>query len=209
MSAAGWTWSSVTPGSRSNSARSMARRLPTPLTWTRVVGEHHALLGGQAPEREAGGPFGRRAGQPDRQARTRRPGRGRCRRTRGAAAARPCASSRWLTSKPQRIARSIWARHSRRASSRSAWSQRSSTVRGKPAVAVEERGGVGDGAPPVPVELGVEREVHPDVLAHVGRRGLAGPRARDHQGRARGDPLAQRLVGADVGGVGRGRGRRS
>ena len=40
--------------------------------------------------------------------------------------------SRWLTSKPQRIARSIWARSSRRTSSRSAWSHTSSMVRGKP-----------------------------------------------------------------------------
>src|SRR4029453_15904429 len=40
--------------------------------------------------------------------------------------------SRWLTSKPHMIARSIWARHSRRTSSRSAWSHVSSTVRGKP-----------------------------------------------------------------------------
>ena len=40
--------------------------------------------------------------------------------------------SRWETSKPHRMARSIWARHSRRTSSRSAWSHTSSTVRGKP-----------------------------------------------------------------------------
>jgi len=41
-------------------------------------------------------------------------------------------ASMWLTSKPHRMARSIWARHSRRTSSRSAWSHTSSNVRGNP-----------------------------------------------------------------------------
>ena len=74
--------------------------------------------------------------------------------------------SRWLTSKPQKIARSIWARHSLRTSSRSAWSQTSSTVR-EAAVAVEQARRVGDRAPPVVLPLGVQREVHADVLAPV------------------------------------------
>ena len=86
--------------------------------------------------------------------------------------------SRWLTSKPQRMARSIWARHSRRTSSRSAWSHTSSIGAGEAAVAVEQRGGVGDRAPAVEVVLGVEREVHADVLAPVARGRLARPRAR-------------------------------
>ncbi len=41
-------------------------------------------------------------------------------------------------SKPHSTARSTCARHSRRTSSRSAWSHRSEIVLGKPSVAVEE-----------------------------------------------------------------------
>ena len=48
---------------------------------------------------------------------------------------------------------------------------------GEAAVAVEQRRGVGDGAPAVAVVLGVEREVHADVLAAVLGGGLARPRA--------------------------------
>jgi len=40
--------------------------------------------------------------------------------------------SRWLTSNPHRMARSIWARSSRRTSSMSAWSHTSVWVRGNP-----------------------------------------------------------------------------
>ena len=60
------------------------------------------------------------------------------------------------------------------------------------AVAVEQARRVGDRAPAVRLPLGVEREVHADVLAAVLRRRVAGPRARDHERRARRDAVAQR-----------------
>ena len=58
-----------------------------------------------------------------------------------------------------------------------------------------------DRAPAVEVPLGVEREVHADVLAQVAGRRLARPRARHHQRGAGGHARAQALVDADVGGV--------
>ena len=64
-------------------------------------------------------------------------------------AARRGGWSRWLTSKPHTMARSIWARHSRRTSSRSAWSHSVLDRAGEPAVAVEQRGRVGDRPPAV------------------------------------------------------------
>ena len=67
------------------------------------------------------------------------------------------------------------------------------------AVAVEQRRRVGDRSPAVQLVLGVEREVHADVLAPVLRRRLAGPRGRHHERRARGDAVAQRVVHPDVG----------
>jgi hypothetical protein len=69
------------------------------------------------------------------------------------------------------------------------------------AVAVEEGGSVGDRAPPVALVLGVEGEVHADVLAAVPGRRVPRPRAGHHQRGAGGDAVAQGLVGADVGGV--------
>ena len=72
---------------------------------------------------------------------------------------------------------------------------------GEAAVAVEQRGGVGDGAPPVEVVLGVDGEVHADVVAPVAGRRAPGPRAGDHQAGARGQAVAQGLVDPDVGGV--------
>ena len=50
----------------------------------------------------------------------------------------------------------------------------------EPAVAVEQARRVGDRPPAVGLELGVEREVHADVLAPVAAGGVARPRARDH-----------------------------
>ena len=73
---------------------------------------------------------------------------------------------------------------------------------GEPAVAVEQARRVGDRSPAVGVELGVEREVHADVVAPVAGGGVAGPRARHHQRRARGQPVTQRVVGGHVAGVG-------
>ncbi len=72
---------------------------------------------------------------------------------------------------------------------------------GEAPVAVEQGRGVGDRAPPVEVVLGVDREVHADVLAPVRGGRAPGPGAGDHQAGARGQPVAQRLVDADVGGV--------
>ena len=63
----GCSASSVTPGSSSNSARSTRRRAPGG-HGDHVVGEHHALLGGEAPEREAGDVLGFVAAEPQRQA---------------------------------------------------------------------------------------------------------------------------------------------
>ena len=74
---------------------------------------------------------------------------------------------------------------------------------GEPALAVEQRGGVGDGSPAVQLVLGVEREMHADVLAPVLGGGFAGPRGRDHERGARGHSLAERVVDADVGGMAR------
>ena len=53
---------------------------------------------------------------------------------------------------------------------------------GEAAVAVEQRRGVGDGAPPVEVVLGVHREVDADVLAPVRGGRAPGPRARAPSG---------------------------
>jgi hypothetical protein len=61
----------------------------------------------------------------------------------------------------------------------------------EPAVAAEQRRGVGDRAPAVELVLGVEGQVDPDVLAPVAARRLAGPRARHHQGGAGDDPVAR------------------
>ena len=109
--------------------------------------------------------------------------------------------SRWVTSKPHRIARSTWARSSRRTSSRSAWSHTSAIVRGKPPSPPSKRRRHGDRTPAVQLPLGVQRQVHADVLAAVLRRGLAGPRAGHHQRRRGGHAVAQRRVHALVGRV--------
>ena len=112
-------------------------------------------------------------------------------------------ASRWLTSKPQRMARSIWARHSRRTSSRSAWSQTSSMRAGEPAVAAQQRRCVGDGSPAVQLVLGVDGEVDADVLAAVAAARLPGPRAGHHERGAGDRPGGQAFEDADVGGVAR------
>ena len=62
----GWSATSVTPGSRSNSARSTAAPRAGRAR-DEVVGEHHALLGGEAPEREADDALGVVAAEPQRQ----------------------------------------------------------------------------------------------------------------------------------------------
>ena len=79
----------------------------------------------------------------------------------------------------------------------------------EPAVAVEQARRVGDRAPAVGLPLGVQREVHADVLAAVHRGGVARPRARHHQRRAGREAVAQRLVDRDVGRAATSRGRRS
>ena len=74
---------------------------------------------------------------------------------------------------------------------------------GEAAVAVVQRGGPGDRSPPVEVPLGVEGEVHADVLAPVAGCCLAGPGARHHEGGAGGEAVAKGVVAAEVGGVAR------
>jgi hypothetical protein len=50
--------------------------------------------------------------------------------------------------------------------------------------------------------LAVQREVHTDVVAClVTQRRVAGPRRRDHDRRARRDPVTQRTVDTDVRGM--------
>jgi hypothetical protein len=51
----------------------------------------------------------------------------------------------------------------------------------EPPVAVEEAGGAGDRPPPVALPLGVQREVHADVLAAVLGGRVARPGARHHE----------------------------
>ena len=58
VSVAGRTKTSVTPGSSSNTARSIALRLPTARTDDQPIGRHDADLGRQPPEREADHPLG-------------------------------------------------------------------------------------------------------------------------------------------------------
>ena len=74
---------------------------------------------------------------------------------------------------------------------------------GEAAVAVEQRGSLGDRPPAVQVVLGVQRQVHADVLAAVAGSRVTRPRARHHQGGARGHALTQSFVDAQVGGVAR------
>ena len=69
------------------------------------------------------------------------------------------------------------------------------------AVAVEQRRRLRDRAPAVQLVLGVEREVHADVLAPVASGRLACPRRRHHQRGARGHAVAEGVVDADVAGV--------
>ena len=97
---------------------------------------------------------------------------------------------------------------SRRTSSRSAWSHTPRRC-GETPVTVEQRGRVGDGAPAVEVVLGVDGEVHADIVTAYPRRRLAGPRAGDHEPGARGQAVAQGLVDAHIGGMTRSRGRRN
>ena len=167
-----------------------------------VVGEEHALLGREAPEREARRRLGVRARQPDRQAELDRElevdveelgpqlHRPEMRREVGHVEApqdRPLDLGAALA--PDLVEVGVLPEVV--------------DVPGEAAVAVEERGSMGDGSPAVQLVLGVERQVHADVLAAVLGGGFARPRGRDHERGARGHSLAQRVVDADVGGVAR------
>ena len=72
---------------------------------------------------------------------------------------------------------------------------------GEAAIAVEQGGSVGDRAPSVRVVLGVEGEVHPDVLASVAGGRVACPRTRHHERGAGGDAVAKGGIDAHVGGM--------
>ena len=67
------------------------------------------------------------------------------------------------------------------------------------AVTVEQGRRLGDRSPPVALELGVERQVHPDVLAAVAPGGVASPGRGHHEAGAGGQAGAQRFVDTRVG----------
>ena len=69
---------------------------------------------------------------------------------------------------------------------------------GEAAVAVEQRGCLGDGSPAVAVELCVQSEVHSDRLTPVVGGSLAGPRSGDHERGAGGRARPEAVVDADV-----------
>ena len=75
-------------------------------------------------------------------------------------------------------------------------------VPGEAGLAAEQRWGVGDRPEPVGLVLAVEREVHADVVGgQVAQRGVSSPRCRNHDRRARCQTLAKGTVDTDVGAV--------
>ena len=74
-------------------------------------------------------------------------------------------------------------------------------VGGEPARSGEQRRCLCERAPAVQAVLGVEREVHTDVVTAVHRHCVLCPRCRDHQRCARCGSVAQCAVHTDVGGV--------
>ena len=202
VSTAGWKYTSVTPGRRSNSARSTSRREPDARGVHEVVGEHDALVRrelrgtGSRPTRSPLAPA-MRSGSPKSTASSRYTSK---------KSARSCSVpmwlSRWLTSKPQRIARSTWARHSRRTSSRSAWSQVSGTVRGNPPSPSRRLGAWVTGPQRYRSHSAFRVRCTPTSSPRYSRGGVARPRARDHQRRAGREALPERVVHRDVGRAG-------
>ena len=165
-----------------------------------VVGEQHALVGRQLAEREPDRPLGRRARQPDRQPELDREvevdveelGPQLERAHVGVEVADVEApQDRPLDLGPQLAADLVEVGVVPQVLDRAR----------EAAVAVEQRRGLGDRTPAVAVVLGVEREVHADVLAAVAPGGVARPGRRDHEGGAGGQAGAQRLVDAGVRGV--------
>ena len=96
-----------------------------------VIRYRHALFGGEAAERKAGGGFGVAGFESDRELDLDGDIEQDVEEL-GALLHRQEVSGEVGWFDPQLIARSTWARHSRRTSSMSAWSQRSSGVRGNP-----------------------------------------------------------------------------
>ena len=166
-----------------------------------LVGEHHALLGGQAAEREPGHPFVDAVAEPERQAEVDRqlevhveelgPELHR------AEVAGEVAHVEAPHDGPLDLGPAL-APHLLQVGVLPGVLDRAREA----AVAVEQARCMGERPPAVGVELGVEGEVHADVLTPVAGGGIARPRARDHQGRARRQTVAQRVVGGDVAGVG-------
>ncbi|MEJ7722004.1 MAG: hypothetical protein WKF58_16950 [Ilumatobacteraceae bacterium] len=72
---------------------------------------------------------------------------------------------------------------------------------GEATFARQQRRRLGDRSPAVILVLGVEREVHAEVVAVVHPGGVVRPWCGHHQRGAGGDSVAQRGVDADVGGV--------
>ena len=111
--------------------------------------------------------------------------------------------SRWLTSKPHRMARSTWARQLPADLVEVGVVPHVVDRAREAAVAVEQRRRVGDRAPAVAVVLGVEGEVHADVLAPVAGGGLAAHGHGTISVALVAERRAQGLVDPDVGGVAR------
>ena len=173
VSTAGWSEISVTPGGSSNSARS-TRRPRAGRARHHVVGEHHALLGGEPAEREAGDALGGLVAEPHRQPEVDRqlevdveevgPGLERA-EVAGEVAHVEAPHDRPLDLGPALAADLVEVGVVPGVLDRA----------GEAAVAVEQARRVGDRAPAVGVELGVEGEVHADVFAPVAGGGVAGP----------------------------------
>ena len=166
-----------------------------------LVGEHHALLRGQAAEREPGHPFVDAVAEPERQAEVDRqlevhveelgPELHR------AEVAGEVAHVEAPHDGPLDLGPAL-PPHLLEVGVLPGVLDRAREA----AVAVEQARRMGERPPAVGVELGVEGEVHADVLTPVAGGGVARPRARDHQRRARRQAVAQRVVGGDVAGVG-------
>ena len=180
VSMAGRRVSSVTPGSRDASRSTKACRCPPGRQGGEAVGEQDALLGGQLPDGEAHVGLGLRA----EQAQGQREVHGQLEvdveelgpQQQGVEVGGQVADVEPPQDGPLHLGPALppdlveigVVPHV-------------GDGAGEPAVAVEQRGGLGDRRPPVEVVLGVEGELDPDVVAPEPRGRLAGPGCRDDQ----------------------------